>query len=146
MRKKIFLLLVIMLSLYINTTVVMADCIGNECYNNYDKNAVASCGEGLIKNIPSLIPKVISIGYTIIQVRVPIILVVIGSIDLLKRITAQKEDEIKKGQNLFIKRLIVAAIIFFVFIIVKFVISVVADSNSSKIIDCAECFIKEDCD
>jgi len=146
MKKKIFLLLIIMLSLYINTTVVMADCIGDECYNNYDKRAIVSCGEGLIENIPSLIPKVISIAYTVIQVLVPIILVVIGSMDLLKSVTAQKEDEIKKGQNLFIKRLIVAAILFFVFIIVKFVISIVADNNGSKIIDCAECFIKNDCD
>ena len=145
MKKKMFLLLIIMLSLYINTTVVMADCVGDECYNNYDKDAIASCGEGLVENIPSLIPKVISISYTVIQILVPIILVITGSIDLLKSITAQKEDEIKKGQTTFIKRLVAAAIIFFVFIIVKLVISVVAD-NGSKIIDCAECFIKNECD
>lgn len=76
----------------------------------------------------------------ILQIVAPIILVIMGMIDLMKGITSQKEDEIKKGQHLLIKRLIQAIIIFFVFAIVKFLVSVVSQ-NSSSVIDCVNCFI-----
>lgn len=112
--------------------------------NNYNPNGLVSCG-GLIDNIPTMIPKVVSIVYTIIQIAVPIVLVVMGSLDLLKGITAQKEDEIKKGQQIFIKRLIAAAIVFFTFVIVKFVISLVADASGNAILECAECFLENKC-
>ena len=114
-------------------------------YNNYE-SATVSCGQDLVANIPALFPKVVSIVYTIIQVAVPILLVVLGSIDLVKGITAQKEDELKKGQQTFIKRLIAAALVFFVFIIVKLVISLAADGGGGRIVECAECFIKNECD
>lgn len=141
MRKKTIVLLILLLTLFVNVNNVYA-----ETYQNYDKDAIVSCGGGLIDNIPSLIPKVISIAYTVIQVAVPVVLVVMGSLDLFKGITAQKEDEIKKGQQMFIKRLISAIIVFFVFVIVKVLISVVADSSSNRILECTECFIENDCD
>ena len=65
----------------------------------------------------------------------------IGCDYLFKGIIAQKEDEIKKGQHVFIKRLIVAAMIFFVIVFGKFFISVVADSNRADIISCIDCFL-----
>lgn len=118
---------------------------GGEKYDNYTDTLV-SCGNGLLDKIPRQIPKVISILYNVIQVAIPIVLVVFGVLDLMKGITVGKEDEIKKGQKLFIKRLISAALVFFVFVIVKFLISIVADNTSSDIIDCAECFIEKKCD
>lgn len=113
----------------------------NNQYNNFSDD-YKSCG-GILDNIPALLPKLVSVAYTIIQIAVPIVLVILGTLDLMKGIMAQKEDEIKKGQTVFIKRLIAAAIVFFVFAISKFVISFV--SNDRGILDCAECFIKNDC-
>lgn len=75
-----------------------------------------------------------------IQIVVPIILVVFGMIDMLKGVSSQKEDEIKKGQQTFVKRVIAAALVFFVIAIVKFIISAV--SNNSDIMECANCFIE----
>ena len=124
---------------------ILIDFVGAQTYNNYSPGT-ASCGNGLVTKIPNMIPKVVSIAYTIIQVAVPVILVVMGSLDLFKGITAQKEDEMKKGQQMFIKRLIAAALIFFVFVIVKVVISFVADGDSAAIMECAECFINNKCD
>ena len=123
---------------FTSTNVVFADT-----YNNYDGTSIVSCGGGMIDNIPVLIPKVISIAYTVIQVAVPVVLVIMGSLDLFRGISAQKEDEIKKGQQMFIKRLISAALVFFVFVIVKVVISFVAES--SNIMECAQCFIENEC-
>ena len=55
-------------------------------------------------------------------------------------------DEIKKGHQILIKRVIAAGLVFFVFVIIKFFISIVADSTSSKIVECTECFINNKCD
>lgn len=143
MKNKIIVLVVILLSIMINLVSIKAD---QETYENYDPNGVTSCGGGYIEDIPTTLPKTISVVYTVIQVLVPIILVVVGSIDLVKSIVAQKEDDIKKGQKTLLKRLIGAILIFFVFVIVKFVISLAADNSSVKILECAECFINNNCD
>ena len=129
-------------SLFLLINVIFIDIVGAETYNNYT-SATVSCGD--ITGIPAMLPKVISILYTIIQIAVPVVLIIMGMLDLFKGVTASKEDEIKKGQQTFIKRLIAAAIVFFVFIIVKFFISFVARDNTSNIIDCTECIINNDC-
>lgn len=113
-------------------------------YTNFQNNST-SCGsaDGGIKKIPSIIPKVTSIIYTAVQIGVPILLVLFGSLDLIKGVIAAKDDEIKKGQQILIKRLIAGVLVFFVFVLVKFVISVVDDNND--VLDCAECFIENKC-
>lgn len=117
--------------------------IGHSNYNDDDKK---SCGNGYIEEIPSFVPKIIRIVYLCIQIAVPVVLVIFGSLDFLKAVSAQKEDEIKKGQQIFIKRLIYAALVFFVFVIVKILISAVADTTGNSILKCAECFIESKCD
>ena len=76
---------------------------------------------------------------TIIKIAVPVLLVIFGMIDLFKGIMAQKEDEIKKGQSIFVKRIIAAVLVFFVISIVQFVVSLVADDGN--IMNCANCFL-----
>lgn len=77
----------------------------------------------------------------IIQIVVPILLIIFGMLDLAKAVMAQKEDEIKKGQQTFVKRLIAAIIVFFVIAVVKLVISAVAKGDDG-IMACANCFIE----
>ena len=113
-------------------------------YKNYDDDYV-SCGSGLMTDIPSSIPKVTHIVYIVIMIAVPVVLVLFGMLDLIKGVAAQKEDEIKKGQQILIKRLIAAALVFFVFTIVKLVIDFAGDNSSGKIISCTECFINNKC-
>ena len=104
---------------------------------------VVDCGN--VTDIPKKIPQLTSLAITIIQVAVPIILVIMGSIDLFKGITAEKEDEIKKGRQIFVKRLIVAAIIFFVIAITKFLVSIVDSGSKDNISDCIDCFLSGTC-
>lgn len=142
MKKKVLNIALIML-----ISFIFIDIVGAETYNNFDANAtLRNCGDGMVTNIPPLIPQVVSVIYTIVQIAVPVVLVITGSLDLMKGITAGKEDEMKKGQQIFVKRLISAALVFLVFIVVKLVISLVADKASIDIMDCAECFISNDCD
>ena len=125
--------------------------IDDDEYVNFESTYV-SCGitsdnsEALMKKIPKSIPKLIHTIYLALLIVVPILLVIFGTLDLFKGLSSQKEEEIKKGQQIFVKRLITAAIIFFVFVIVKFLLGAIADSNKNSIIDCVECFIEDNCD
>ena len=113
----------------------------NDNGDNYSEGNVIRCGGGLLTDVPKFIPKTIHIVYLLIQIAVPILLVILGSIDFVKAMTSQKDDEIKKGQQIFIKRLIAGVLVFFVLSFVKILISLVGDSNKSKIIDCTSCLI-----
>ena len=108
-------------------------------------NAATKVKCGNITDIPAKIPELTSFVITLIQIAVPIVLIIMGMLDLLKGITSQKEDEIKKGQQIFVKRLITGVLIFFIIVIVKFVISLVADSNTSNIVECIDCFMDNNC-
>lgn len=141
--KKVILNLMLLVVLCIPVLIVNAESVvsdellGSE---NQIQSKKVSCGN--ITGIPRKIPELTSDIITIIQVAVPIILVILGSIDLLKGVAAQKEDDIKKGKSILIKRLIAAAIIFFIVVIVKLVISIVSDSvSSNNMIECIDCFI-----
>lgn len=91
-------------------------------------------------------PYLVSTIITIIKIVVPIILIIFGMLDLAKAVTASKEDEIKKGQQTFIKRLIAAVIVFFVVQVVQIVVSFASDDDET-IMDCFNCFVNNNgCD
>ena len=126
---------------------VFVDIVGAEKYTNFTPRDYVSCGGGYLEKIPSSLPKIISTIYTIIQIAVPVVLVILGMLDLFKSITAGKEDDIKKGRQTFIQRLIFAALVFFLALIIRFIVSVAASkTDSDNILDCMDCFISEKCD
>lgn len=61
---------------------------------------------------------------TVIKIIVPIILIVLGSLDFAKGIFSSEEGEIKKAQNKFIKRLIIAVVIFLIPTILKAILTI----------------------
>ena len=73
----------------------------------------------------------------LIKVAIPIVLVIFGMIDLGKGVIASKEDEIKKGQSTFIKRLIAAAVVFFMVAIVQLVTDIIDRQSSGEFWACA---------
>lgn len=96
---------------------------------------------GLGIDIDKRIPDAVHIVILVIQIAIPVLLVIFGSIDFLKAVIAQKEDEIKKGTQTFIRRLITAAIVFFIVAFVKLIVSFAAGDDSADIINCANCFL-----
>ena len=93
--------------------------------------------------IDTKIVDVVHVIILAIQIFVPIVLVIFGMLDLAKAVMGQKEDEIKKGQQTFIKRIIAAAIVFFVITIVKMVLSFLAGgTENGSIYQCVNCFIE----
>ncbi len=129
-RKKILLLIVLTLVLFASGNVYAMEKV--------------SCGN--ITNIPAKIPELSHYIVNLLQVAVPVILVIFGSIDLFKGIMASKEDEIKKGQHIFIKRLIIAIVIFFIVVIVKIIVSMLdTKQGNQNIVECIDCFISGEC-
>ena len=108
-------------------------------------NDTKSCGNGYMTDIPSGIATVVRIIFVIIQILVPIALIITGTLDLIKAITKQKEDEIKAGQKTFVKRLVCAIIIFFVFSFVKIMVGIFSTDNN-QVISCMNCFLEGECD
>lgn len=64
------------------------------------------------------------------QIGIPIILIVLGTIDLGKAVIAGKEEEIKKNQQMLIKRAISAVVVFFVTTLVSFIFGIFASSGA----------------
>lgn len=126
MKKKIFMIMILALLVFYAPSVLAVNMTG--CEANLP---------GVV--IDAKIPNTVHTIIVVIKIAVPVLLVIFGMLDLFKGITANKEDEIKKGQNLFVKRLISAAIIFFVISIVQLLVSFVAGDEG--IMTCANCFI-----
>ncbi len=66
----------------------------------------------------------------LIRFGVPILLIVMGTIDLAKAVISSKEDEMKKAQGTLIKRIIYAVAVFLVFTIVSVVMTMVANAGT----------------
>ena len=98
-------------------------------------------GEPLLV-MDSMIPNLVSTAIDIIKIVVPILLVVLGMLDLGKAVMAQKDDEIKKGQQTFVKRLVAAVIVFLVVFVVQIVLGLVAPrGENSNVWSCFDCIV-----
>ena len=141
-KRRIFILLLVLSVVFLDIYVNKAYAIDEEKYTNYTELSEVSCGN--ITGIPSVLPKTISIIYVLIQIAIPVVLVIIGMFDLFQAMTSQKEEDIKKSQGMFVKRLISAALIFFILAAVKLLISAVT-KDSENITRCLDCFISNNC-
>ena len=131
--KKIFYVVLISLSLIFCNVV--------EARETYVK---MQCGDS---EIPYVAAQLTHTAINVLQVATPIIIIIFGSIDFLKAVIAQKEDEIKKNQMTFVRRLITGACVFLVFVIVKVVIGLVAPVNENKEMwNCIDCFVNGECE
>ena len=86
-----------------------------------------------IANIPGQLAFIISMIIKLIQFAVPVLLIIFGMLDLGKAVIASKEDEIKKGQQMFIKRIIAAVLVFFVVLAVKLVVNIFAANSKADL-------------
>lgn len=102
-------------------------------------NGLYKCGNLGIE-FSGTFPYLVHAAVTIIKIVVPILLIIFGMLDLGKAVIASKEDEIKKGQQTFIKRTIAAIIVFFVIQIVQILIRFVSNSDTN-VVNCFNCFV-----
>jgi len=102
---------------------------------------------GSITEIPARIPAFTSIVVSVLQVLVPVLLVIFGIVDLIKAITAQKEDDITSGRKTLIKRIIIGFLVFLVIALTKLLLNVAVENPALRgsIVECVNCFISGDC-
>lgn len=88
------------------------------------------CGE--------LAPALRLVGIVILGVKivVPIILIVVGMIDLAKAVTEKSDDKIKAAQNSLIKKAIVAVLVFLVVTIVGVLMTLVGQNDYKECTGC----------
>ena len=71
-----------------------------------------------------------------IKVVVPIILIVVGMMDLAKAVTEKSDDKIKEAQNKLIKKAIAAVLVFLVVTIVGVLMKIIGDESYTQCVDC----------
>ena len=105
-------------------------------YDNYESDGDVVCGKGWTFN--RSIANVTYFMVLVFQIIAPVMLIILGMIDLLKGVTSGKEENMKKGQATFFKRLITALLMFFIITIVRMVLNIL---STDSIIDCFDCFV-----
>ena len=106
-------------------------------------NNVAADTVGEFCNNENLIPfiQIVSIIINAIKIGVPIILIVLGMIDMGKAVASQKEDDIKKGQKTLLSRCLNAGIVFFIIAIVQLIMNILNNVTGDSVWDCVCKFV-----
>lgn len=94
--------------------------------------------EGICDDLGPVL-RIVGIALKLIQYAVPILLIVIGSIDFAKATMGKDEKEIKEAQNKFMKRGIMALVVFLIVPIVSVLMTLVSGDGYK---DCMQCISK----
>ena len=111
------------------TFVILSGNVFADGTANCNTSTEVECG-GVC--VPKVLTNIITTVINIIKIGVPIILIILGMIDMGKAVASQKEDEIKKGQKTLISRVIAAAIVFFVVAIVQLMMSIIDSATNNN--------------
>lgn len=107
-----------------------------------EQNQYIECGDN---SIPAGLAPVTRITVLMLQIILPIAIIIVGSLDFLKAVIAGDQEGVKKNEKQFLNRLKYGAIFFFVIVIIKFVVSFVADADEEKNISkCIDCMINDE--
>ncbi len=137
--KKILIVCLLFFVLF-NIDVVNAEEALLQGSNTYAKIV---CGD---TDVPYVAAQITTTVINILKIVTPIIIIIFGMIDLVKAVVAQKEDDIKKGSSTFLKRVLLGAFVFLVFVFVEVIIGLVAPKNeNTNMWNCVDCFVNGNC-
>lgn len=103
------------------------------------KSASSFCSD--TKEIWSFLGKIINI----LKIVIPVIIVLLGTIDLGKAVMAGEDKQIKAAQKMLLMRLIYGVAIFFVTTIVQVVFGLVAGAEGVSSEICFKCVSNKGC-
>lgn len=112
--------------------------------NFYDEKDKSYYKCGNLTRIPKGVPKFTNLLYKLVKVIVPIILVVMGTSDFLRAVSANDEKSMDETPKRFARRIGAAVLIYFVMTMVQLVIKVIDTDNKSSVLSCAKCFISSE--
>lgn len=84
----------------------------------------------------------------VLKILIPVIIIILGIVDLGKAVIASKEEDIKKATNILIQRIIIGIVIFFVPAIVNAIFSLLEGYTTTAQKDakvCIKCITKNGC-
>lgn len=93
--------------------------------------------------IDTVIPNLVTQIIKVVQFGIPVILILLGMLDLGKAVMSNDEKEMKGAQGKLIKRVVYAVLIFLIIAIVKLVFGILANSGAGDKDDftsCIDCF------
>ena len=76
--------------------------------------------------VPNQLFNIVSVLIKGIRIAVPVLLIIFGMMDFAKSVIAKKEEDVKKHQQAFVKRLISAVVVFLLIWVVQFVVNVIS--------------------
>ena len=87
---------------------------------------LTEAGDPACKGIGFLVRIIKNGVFPILQIGIPIVLIVFGTIDLGKAVISSDDKQVKEAQSKLIKRCIYAVLVFFIVTIVSVITSMVA--------------------
>lgn len=93
---------------------------------------LVTCGGNSIE-IPDIIPNLVHYIVVFIKIVIPIVLIVLGMLDMGKAVIGKDEKEMKESQNRLIHRVIYAVMIFLIVSIVTWVVSIVSAADDDSV-------------
>ena len=95
--------------------------------------------------IPGEVASIISTIYSAILIIVPLLLILSGMATMAMAVTKQKEEEIKKAQQLLVKKIVAGIIAFLLLTITRFLINTISDdSDKTSIVNCFDALLNYD--
>lgn len=89
--------------------------------------------------IPDFVGYYISLVYKVLRIGIPILLIIFGMFDMGKAVVAKKEEDVKKYQNLVVKKILTGVLVFLIPYLVEFIFSFF---DNSGIIKCVMSLLK----
>ena len=152
MKKNLLVFSLVMLSLFtliISPVVVKADNNSKPSESDFVGNL--TCGGSAVQDgnivrgirFHENLPKFTNSLYDILKIATPVIIIITGMLDVLKAVSAQKEDEMKKAQKKFLNRLLAGVVVFLVFMIIETLIAVLVPDDEKNAMNCVKCFLND---
>ncbi len=153
MKKKFLMFSLVLISLlttFVSPSIVSAKSLKDNFVGNLTCGGTETKedGETIAITFHENLPNFTNTLYDILKIATPVIIIITGMLDVLKAVTAQKEDDMKKATRKFVNRLLAGAVVFLVFVIIETVITMVIPNDINNAWDCVKCFLtdKSACD
>ncbi len=99
----------------------------NACPENMGEY-IAACADVCI---PSDLAKLTTLVYNIIRIVVPLVLIIIGMVDMARAMIAKNQDEVKKAQQLLVKKAIAGAIVFLLLSLILWSVDILSSTSET---------------
>ena len=108
---------------------------------------VVNCGG--LNEVPYVPLRFVGRVINIIKVVTPIVLIIMGMVDMARATTANSEKDMDASRKRFMKRIVYAVMVFFVISVVQLLFSILQTSvfkNENNLLGCMTCVLGGECD